>query len=362
MSYADAAAARLASGRFAPIVIAAVLGLGLAGCETSGGIFGGSSTPAEAAPPPVAAAPPPPPQPVAALARIAIAPIIGAPDAVARQLVQQLTDAVERQRIAVSKGRDEKVDFTVRGYIVAAREKNSTKVSYIWDVQDPTGKRVNRITGEEIVAGATGKDPWSGVTPVVGQNIADKTATTLGSWVPGQKPGGTPVASTPPPPTGVGAPTPVAQRGAPEPDPTLVANRPPPTPVAATTGSVGRGGEVAAIVAPISGAPGDGSTALAGALQRQLRQRGISLADRPTNATYRVEGRIVMGQPRDGKQDISIEWRVRDPAGKSLGTVAQKNKVDQGSLDGTWGENAEAAAAAAAQGIAKLIPQGRAVN
>ena len=120
--------------------------------------------------------------------------------------------------------------------------------------------------------------------------------------------------------------------------------------------------DIAAIVAPITGAPGDGSTALASALQRQLQQRGIALTDRPTNATYRVEGRIVMGQPRDGKQDIAIEWRVRDPAGKSLGTVAQKNKVDQGSLDGSWGENAEAAAAAAAQGIAKLIPQGRAVN
>ena len=42
----------------------------------------------------------------------------------------------------------------LRGYIVAARDKTSTKVSYIWDVTDPTGKRVNRITGEEVVGDA----------------------------------------------------------------------------------------------------------------------------------------------------------------------------------------------------------------
>ena len=148
MTDINAAAARRNFGRSALIAITTVLGLGLAGCETSGSLFGGASLPsleqqlASAPPPPVAA-------PVASK-KVAIAPVIGAPDAVAKQIADQMTQAMTQQRIAVAASPTEQADFTLRGYIVAAREKTNTKVSYIWDVTDQAGKRVNRITGEEL--------------------------------------------------------------------------------------------------------------------------------------------------------------------------------------------------------------------
>ena len=52
-----------------------------------------------------------------------------------------------------------------------------------------------------------------------------------------------------------------------------------------------------------------------------------------------------------------IDWVVKDPGGKSLGTVSQENKIPAGSLDGQWGGTATAAAVAATQGILKLLPQ-----
>ena len=107
----------------------------------------------------------------------------------------------------------------------------------------------------------------------------------------------------------------------------------------------------------VTGAPGDGSSALRNALQKELARGGIALADTPSPATYTVEGKVVMGAGKDGKQPITIDWTVSDPEGKKLGTVSQKNEVPQGSLDGTWGKTADAAAAAAAQGILKLMPQ-----
>ena len=113
---------------------------------------------------------------------MAVAPIIGAPDGVAKQIQEEFSGAVERQRVSVSTAKDERVDYTLRGYIVAAKDKNGTKVSYIWDVTDPTGKRVNRITGEEIVAGHASKDPWAAITPSVAQSVAGKAAN---SFVPG---------------------------------------------------------------------------------------------------------------------------------------------------------------------------------
>jgi hypothetical protein len=102
--------------------------------------------------------------------------------------------------------------------------------------------------------------------------------------------------------------------------------------------------------------------ALSGAIQRELTKNGVSLANAADARTYKVEGKVAMGQGKDGKQPIQIDWNVIDPSGKKLGTVSQKNEVPQGSLDGAWGRTADAAAQAAAQGILKLLPPAKATN
>jgi hypothetical protein len=106
----------------------------------------------------------------------------------------------------------------------------------------------------------------------------------------------------------------------------------------------------------VTGAPGDGSIALTGAIQRELSRNGIQLTS-AAGESYKVQGKVSVGAVRDGKQPITIDWQVKDPKGKQLGTVSQKNEVPQGSLDGAWGKTADAAAAAAAQGIIKLLPK-----
>ena len=110
------------------------------------------------------------------------------------------------------------------------------------------------------------------------------------------------------------------------------------------------------MVPSVAGAPGDGSVSLTGAIQRELSKGGVALTDKPSGQTYKVEGKVVVGSGKDGKQPISIDWDVKDPKGKKLGTVSQKNEIPQGSVDGAWGKTADAAAAAAAQGILKLLP------
>ena len=112
----------------------------------------------------------------------------------------------------------------------------------------------------------------------------------------------------------------------------------------------------------VTGAPGDGSSSLTGAIQRELSKNGVSLTSSASPQTYKVEGKVAVGQGKDGKQPIQIDWNVIDPKGKKLGTVSQKNEVPQGSLDGAWGKTADLAASAAAQGILKLLPQQKASN
>jgi hypothetical protein len=352
----------LKSGRAALIVSLAALAL--AGCESSSNILGGGTDIA-----PQAALTPPPAAPIGQLAKLEIAPVIGAPDNISRDLQAQLTSSMERSKITVARPPGGKGEYTLRGYIVAAREKTGSKISYIWDVTDQTGKRANRITGEEFAAG-TGKDPWASVTPQIVQSISDKTAAQIAGWLPGGS--GTPVASAAPAPTPaasqpvdtqkIAAATPAVATGAlPAATPAALTTAAA-TPTGPTTGSIETPGPITTTVPSVTGAPGDGGATLTTAIQRELTKNGVALSATPSGPAYKVEGKVAMGQGKDGKQPIQIDWNVIDPKGKKLGTVSQKNEVPQGSLDGAWGKTADAAAAAAAQGILKLLPQSKATN
>jgi hypothetical protein len=351
----DAAAARRWNPWMARAILVAFAGIGLAGCETAGSMFGGSLFGSSNSPAPEIAAPSPvAPQPP--IARVAVAPIIGAPDAIAKQIQQEFTSAVEKQRVSVISGKEERADFTLRGYIVAAKDKAATKVSYIWDITDPSGKRVNRITGEEVVTANAGKDPWAALTPQVAQSIASKAANSFVAWLPTQSAQGAQVSNVASQPSSVGA-----QPAGETPKRTAAAKQPAAAQPGAT-GSIARDGPVQAVVPAVTGAPGDGSTSLTAAIQRELTGKGVAVTDRPTSVAYRVEGTVTVGQAKEGKQSIHIEWLVRDPQGKKLGTVSQKNEIPAGSLDGPWDRTAEQAAGAAAQGIVKLLPQPKATN
>ena len=350
MTTMDAAAARRRHPGVAVAVLVALAAIGLAGCESSSSLFA-SNTPA---PEPIK-----PAAPLPALAKVALAPIIGAPDAVAKQIQQDFAGAVERQRIAVA-GKDERADFTLRGYIVASKEKDATKVSYIWDVTDPAGRRVNRIAGEEVVQGNGAKDPWVAVTPTVAHAMAEKAANAFATWLPGHTSQAV-AASTVAQPVGVGAQPQEPQSTAAEAATKghiKTAALPAGVPSGPTTGSISPAGAVAAI-ASVTGAPGDGVSSLTAAIQQELANKGVGVAAKAAGA-YRVEGEVAVGPAKDGKQSIHIEWTVRDPAGKKLGTVSQRNEIPEGSLDGAWGKTAEQAAGAAAQGIIRLLPPSKA--
>ncbi len=368
----------LGIGTFKPLRLSLMVSLtafALAGCESASNILGGSDSPAPQAALTAPATAPSNTQ----LAKLEIAPVIGAPDNISRDLQTQLTSSFDRSKISVARGPGGKGEYVLRGYIVAAREKTGSKISYIWDVTDQTGKRANRITGEEFASGA-GKDPWSSVTPQIVQSIADKTAAQIASWLPGSS-GSVPVASAAPAMT-PGATAATASTAAAVATSNQPANQvqkvamatpavatstlPAATPAAltmpsgATTGSIDSNAPIVTTVSTVTGAPGDGSATLTTAIQRELSNKGVSLTPSPTGPAYKVEGKVAMGQGKDGKQPIQIDWNVIDPTGKKLGTVSQKNEVPQGSLDGAWGKTADAAAAAAAQGILKLLPQQKA--
>jgi len=134
--------------------------------------------------------------------------------------------------------------------------------------------------------------------------------------------------------------------------PTATASTPPPQPAAAPAPKAN-----GVVVAPVAGAPGDGTRSLTTALKKRLYAGGVKLANGTTANVYMVKGTVSLTDASGGKQSIRIDWQVLDPSGKKLGTVSQQNTIPRGSLNGPWGAIADAAAGAAATGIIKLLPK-----
>jgi hypothetical protein len=107
----------------------------------------------------------------------------------------------------------------------------------------------------------------------------------------------------------------------------------------------------------VAGAPGDGEQALAAALGKRLAALGVKQATAFEADVYDVQGTVRVTSAPGGKQSVRIVWVVFGPNGDQLGVVAQTKEVRKGALDKRWGPAADAAAAAAAADILKLLPE-----
>lgn len=274
--------------------------------------------------------------------RMDLAPIVGAPPNVAKQFAQELATAGNDNKLTITPDGTGS-PYTLKGYLVATSEKKGAKISYILDIADTKGQRVGRVSGEQLIAGRSGADPWSGVDSAAIHGLATKIAPQIAASMSGGVP--PPVASGPAPSPSPGP--------APSPSPSISA----PEAAAAAPAARASKGPVTTIVTPVSGAPGDGTKSLTAAIKKRLYAKGVKLATVPTGNTYTVKGIVSVTDGSGSKQSIRIEWQVLDPSGKRVGTVSQQNNIPKGSLDGPWGAIADAAAGAAADGIVKLLPK-----
>ena len=195
------------------------------------------------------------------------------------------------------------------------------------DQLDAKGKRVTRISGDEIFTKRSSSDPWSAANADALRQIAASTTSKLAGSFGGSS---APVAASAP-----------ASPGA---APTAAARAPAPS------------GPVMALVPPVSGAPGDGERSLTAAIKKRLGAGGVRLTTSSGGNVYTVKGIVKVSDAGGGKESIRIDWQVLNPNGTKRGTVSQQNTIPKGSLNGPWGAIAEAAAADAAKGIIKLLP------
>ncbi|WP_141401284.1 hypothetical protein [Cohaesibacter gelatinilyticus] len=108
-------------------------------------------------------------------------PMVGAPTRVARELSGSLGQRVAQQALPVVARSDTKVTHRVKGYFSASENQGQVQISYVWDIFDKDGKRLNRIMGSQQTP-MTGSDPWDAVTGPILDKVAVDTAAQLKTW------------------------------------------------------------------------------------------------------------------------------------------------------------------------------------
>ena len=108
-------------------------------------------------------------------------PIIGAPLAAVTPLSRQLAAEARSRGFVIRSSSDGTARHVLKGYFSAVSGGGTVTVTYVWDVLDNNGARLNRIQGQENFAGKA-SDPWSVVPASVMQNIAARTMESYGEW------------------------------------------------------------------------------------------------------------------------------------------------------------------------------------
>ncbi len=116
-----------------------------------------------------------------------------------------------------------------------------------------------------------------------------------------------------------------------------------------------RWGQPSFLIKPVTGAPGNGNEALTAALKSALRDKDLTISEDPRQAGFIIQGTVDTGDPVNGRQYVRIIWRVNTVTGEEVGKAVQENTVVAGSLNGEWGQVAEAVSYAAVRGISDLF-------
>lgn len=113
---------------------------------------------------------------------VQFAPIVGPSVEAATSLSERLTLQARERGIRVATRGGTGATHMLKGYFTPLIEGKQATVVYVWDVYDPTGNRVHRISGQEKASAGSG-DGWAAVPSSAMQAIGNATIDQLAAWL-----------------------------------------------------------------------------------------------------------------------------------------------------------------------------------
>ena len=123
--------------------------------------------------------------PIGRTTRLQFAPVVGATVEAATPLTERLAQQARARGIMLARSDDPNTTHVLKGYFSALSENGSTTVIYVWDIYDPNGARLHRITGQQS-APAGAAEGWASVSADTMRSIADQTIDAFAAWVDGR--------------------------------------------------------------------------------------------------------------------------------------------------------------------------------
>jgi hypothetical protein len=243
-------------------------------------------------------------------AAVAVTPIRGGPPATASKLAPAITAALQQHDIAASDRAVGIASYRLDGRLQAMPPSgDKAAIVVLWELHDAAGKSIGS-RAERVEAAAS--DWEHGSDDAVGR-LADVSAEQIAAMLQSK------------------APAPATAKEA---------------------------GETRLAIGPVTGASGDGDTALAMAIAALLKKQELAIVGDPGGADLVLDAAVAIGKPESGKQHVKIVWRVRRKDGDEIGNVTQENDVPAGMLNGPWSDVAYTIALAAQDGIMQLVQRG----
>jgi hypothetical protein len=227
------------------------------------------------------------------------------PDAANQALAKEIAAALQATEVPAMVRTPEKTDWRV--ITKAVRDGDAVRPSF--SVQDPQGKERGSAEGEKVPLQA-----WANADPALLKQIAAEAGPRIGAVLTGIR---------------------VARDKA---DPGSLYNRP-----------------AKVLVADVTGAPGDGNTALTRQMRARLAVLGPVVLTTPTGADFSVQGDVKVVPIPKHQERVEIQWTVKTGSGDERGRVVQLNEIPAGTLDHYWGDVAVVVATEASSGVNDVI-------
>lgn len=227
------------------------------------------------------------------------------PDAANQTLARNLATALQGQEVPAVAGPAEKYEWRL---ITSAKLQGPVVVPQ-FTVLDPQGKTRGETDGRGVPAAT-----WSAAAPDTLQQSAAEAAPKIALLL-----------------TNI-------ETAREEADPNSLYNR-----------------KVRVMVADVTGAPGDGDSALTNQMRLRLAALGPEVQTTQANADFLVNGQVRVVPVGNHKERVEIQWIVKSATGDERGRVVQLNEIPAGSLSHHWGDVANEVTAEASGGVNDVL-------